>query len=362
MIRAPDVDQFVGRLRFLEMIGKIAAEIGPATVGFLDRAVLVVAKLGRAEQGELDRFPVLDYLALGLLQHPVIDQITRPQFGFGNIRLARFVQFGLGREDIVPDAEQRQIRADHVHHLGHRRLAEDQQPVGFGRMLISVAKFGGQSLTDRFQIIARVQALGDRTNIVSQRFPIAQMGGASERIDLRSGVVDIIFADHLVAHGLEQIGQRIANHCTAAMAHVHRARRVGRDIFDIDGDVRMFVRTAILRAQLLDFQQLAEQHRRSNPQVDKAGTGDINRLHVVQRSQFFGNFLCQITGLHAGGFRQHHRRIGRQVAVRRIARRLKSDIRAVDPGGQRASLGQLIQDRINMVLKNMEQHGWFNSS
>ena len=203
VIRAPDVDQLVCRLCLLEMIGKIAAEIGPATIGFLDRPILIIAKLRRPEQRQLDRFPILDHLALGLLEHAVIDQIARPQFRFGGIRLARFVQFGLGRENIVPDAEQGEIRADHVHHPGDRRLAEDQQPFGFRSMLIFVAKFCGQGFADRLQIITGVKPLGDRANVVTKRFPITQMRRAGERIDLRSGIIDIIFADHLVADRLE---------------------------------------------------------------------------------------------------------------------------------------------------------------
>ena len=64
MVGAPDVDQVVGAFGLLEMIGRVGAEIGPAAVRFLERPILVVAELGRAEQGQLDRLPIFRRLAL----------------------------------------------------------------------------------------------------------------------------------------------------------------------------------------------------------------------------------------------------------------------------------------------------------
>src|SRR3546814_3462407 len=64
MVGAPDVDQFVGILAFLEMIGEIGAEVGPASVGLLDRTILIVAELRRTEQRQFDRLPILGRFAL----------------------------------------------------------------------------------------------------------------------------------------------------------------------------------------------------------------------------------------------------------------------------------------------------------
>ena len=96
MIRAPDVDHGVNALTFLEMIGKVSAEIGPAAVGFLDWPVLIIAKLRRPEQGKRNRLPIFDVLALWLFQFAVIDKAARAQFALGNVRLARFMQLGFG--------------------------------------------------------------------------------------------------------------------------------------------------------------------------------------------------------------------------------------------------------------------------
>ena len=37
VVRTPDVDQRIGVLGLLEVIGEIGAEVGPRAVGFLDR-------------------------------------------------------------------------------------------------------------------------------------------------------------------------------------------------------------------------------------------------------------------------------------------------------------------------------------
>ena len=88
VIGAPDVDQLVGALRLLEVIGEIGAEIGPRAVRLLDRAILIVTELGRAEQRQLDRLPIVGHFALGGIEHAVIDQIARAQPFLGRLGLA----------------------------------------------------------------------------------------------------------------------------------------------------------------------------------------------------------------------------------------------------------------------------------
>src|SRR3546814_14690989 len=50
MVRAPDVDQRVGALGLLVMIGEVGAEIGPLPVRLPYRPILVVAETRRTEQ------------------------------------------------------------------------------------------------------------------------------------------------------------------------------------------------------------------------------------------------------------------------------------------------------------------------
>ncbi len=65
------------------MIGHVGAEIGPGAVRLLDRAVLIVAEFGGAEQGKFDRLPIFGRFALGRFEDAVIDEImlTQPFLG-----------------------------------------------------------------------------------------------------------------------------------------------------------------------------------------------------------------------------------------------------------------------------------------
>ena len=96
----------------------------------------------------------------------------------------------------------------------------------------------GEPLADGLQVVARIEPLRDRADLLAQRLPVAQVGRAGEHVDLRAGIVDVVLAGHLVAGEVEQPGKRIAEHRAAAMAHMHRAGRVGRDVFHVDGRAR----------------------------------------------------------------------------------------------------------------------------
>ena len=156
MIGAPDVDQFVGIARLLEMIGQIHAEIGPAPIRFTDRTVLVIAKFRRPEQRQRDRLPVLGDFTLRRFENAVIDKIALAQPGLGIIRLSGSDEVRLRREAVVTYAEQRQIFADRLHHRGNGPRTKDCEPVRLRGVGIAAPKIGGQRLPDRLQIIARV--------------------------------------------------------------------------------------------------------------------------------------------------------------------------------------------------------------
>ncbi len=97
-----------------------------------------------------------------------------------------------------------------------------------------VAELGLQRLADRLEIIARIEALGDVTDVLAERLAVAQERGTRQHIDLGAGIVDVVLARHPEAGEGQQIGQRVAEHRAAAVADMHRAGRVGRDVFDVD--------------------------------------------------------------------------------------------------------------------------------
>ena len=146
----------------------------------------------------------------------------------------------------------------------------------------------------------------------------------------------------------EQAGERIADHRAPAMAHVHRPGRVGGDIFDIDADPLAKRRAAIIRARRSDRGDLVAPGVVGEAQVDEARPGDRDLYDAVEFAQFGGDRLGQRARVGLGRLGEHHRGVGRKIAMRRIARRLDRHIPAVEPFGQRARERQIIERGIEM--------------
>ena len=193
------------------------------------------------------------------------------------------------------------------------------------------------TIADRLQIIAGVKALGDFADVLAQRLAVPQVQRAGERIDLRAGVVDIIFLGDPEARGLEDSGEAVADDRAAAMAHVQRPGRVRRDIFDIDPLVVADRAEAVFLAFAKDRAELVAPCVGRQPQVDEPGPGDVDRGDGRQRGELRLDQLGQRARIGAGGLGEHHRRVGREVAMRRIARRLDRHVPRSRPAGSTPS-------------------------
>ena len=67
----------------------------------------------------------------------------------------------------------------------------------------------------------------------ADRLQVAPVGRPGERDDLAAGIVDVVLLGDVITGLGQQVGQRVAHHGAAAMADVHRAGRIGGDIFDL---------------------------------------------------------------------------------------------------------------------------------
>ena len=164
--------------------------------------------------------------------------------------------------------EQAEVVADEVEHRLDRRARGRPAAIPLsGAVDIFVAIFGGEDGPDRLQIVARVHAFGNVADLLAERLAVPQVHRPRERIDLRAGIVDIIFLGDPEAGRLEQPGEAVADHRAAAMTHVQRPGRVGRDIFDVDPLVRADGREAVLVALAQDRPKLVA------PGVRASGAG-----------------------------------------------------------------------------------------
>ena len=101
-----------------------------------------------------------------------------------------------------------------VHHHGDRLGAHDRQPRAFRHRLELVAVLGGERLPDRHEIVAGIEPFRNLADVLAERLAVAQECRAREHVDLRAGVVDVIFARDVVA-GEMQAGSHSASPNTA---------------------------------------------------------------------------------------------------------------------------------------------------
>src|SRR5690606_20302096 len=131
-----------------------------------------------------------------------------------------------------------------------------------------------------------------------------------EDVDLTARVVDIIFARDLVPDRFEQGGERIPHHRATAVTHVHRAGRVGGDIFDVDGDARARLAAAILVGRRVYRLKLFAPGIVRQRHVDEAGASDRDGGDLVDLLKLRGDLFGQRARIGASRLGQHHRGVG----------------------------------------------------
>ena len=336
VVGTPDIDQRIGVLGLLHVIGEVRAEIGPAAVRLPDRAILIVAELRGAEQRQFDRLPVVGRLALGLFQLTIIDKalIAQPFLRFGG--LAGGLQLGLRCEHIVRNAQLGEIGADQVHHRRDRAGAEQPQPFALRRGGVFIPEFLGQRLADRDQVFAGIEPFGNLAHAFAQRFAVPHVGRACEHIDLPARIVDVIFARDLMARRIEQARQRIAHHRAAAVAHVHRASGVGGDIFDVHPAARAHRGASVTFTQRADRAHFFYPGAIRDAQVDETRPRNFGGFDIRLSIEMLDDLLRQRARIGFRGLGQHYRGVRRDIAVRGVARRLHGDIGARNAGRERA--------------------------
>ena len=145
-------------------------------------------------------------------------------------------------------------------------------------------------------------------------------------------VVEIIFAHHLGAVGLEHAGHGVADGSPTSAADVNRTGGVGGNELEIQGLAAQMGVAAV-------FVDLVEMLVAINcwgcgkhgihhgcsrggikGDVDEAGAGHLDRGDAVGFSERGGERLSQITRLHAGLLGQLHGDVGGPVAMRAVLR------------------------------------------
>jgi hypothetical protein len=120
------------------------------------------------------------------------------------------------------------------------------------------------------------------------------------------------------------------------MPDMHRPRRIGGNVFDIDLLARASRASPIEGALAQHGTQRIRPGGSLQGEIDEAGTGNIDGGDQIVRPQPGGDPFGEIAGFCPNLPGQHHRGVGGHITVRRIARRLDHDARQVNACGPSA--------------------------
>ncbi len=190
-------------------------------------------------------------------------------------------------------------------------------------------------------------ALGDLIDVralvaVDRGFLAVRRGdeGLGEAVDLLAVVVEVVFAHHLGAVGLEHARHGVADGRPAGAADVDRSGRVGGDEFEVQRLAGKMVVPAVLRALCEHGVDDGRRGGGVEHDVDEAGARHFHGLDAVGVAQFGGEQLGEVARLHAGLLGQLHGRVGRPIAVGAVLRTHDGEfgLRGNEIGGEGACL------------------------
>ncbi len=243
---------------------------------------------------------------------------------------------------LVMHAEESQVLVDAPHHLSHGEVAHGREPLrrvrGRGvrageRALVA----RGERLAHGDQVVAPVLQPArhpGRVFLLSERraegLQVAPVGGPGERVHLRTRVVDVVFLAHLVARLGEQVGERVADDGTAAVADVQGTGRVRGDVFHVHALPLPRVAVAILLTRAQDGREDGPERVGAQTEVDEAWPGRLGACQLRRVAQAGGERVGELPRRNAGRLGGDHGRVGREVAVLRVA-----GGRGLDAGGER---------------------------
>ncbi len=118
------------------------------------------------------------------------------------------------------------------------------------------------------------------------------------------------------------------------MANMHRAGRIGGHILDIHSPPRASVAVAVGFARRENLAEPLMPEPIGEAQIDEAWPRHLRRRISGFVPEARGKLVGEGARRHPGWFRQDHRRVGRDIAMRRIARRLDCNAGEIETSGQ----------------------------
>ena len=158
-----------------------------------------------------------------------------------------------------------------------------------------------------------------------QQLQVTCINGVCQIVHLVAGVIDIIFAFHIVACRTQQVNHSTAYSSTAGMAYMQRAGGVSTYIFNLHAAQAVSRQiTVVFTGSQNTCQQI------SGPvlfqiEIDEAGTGNF---HFIYGStvQIINNSLCNLTRCTMQAASRLHSKVGCKIAEFLLRRNLQHNL------------------------------------
>ncbi len=315
-------------LALVEVVRRVTGDVGAVTVALDDHAVLVVAVLLGAEPG-------------GAVLLVDVAELAQPRDGaVGGARLVEVVLVEVGVEG-HPEVGEGLL--DLVEHDADAVLPErlERLLVGQIRRLGVVGDDRGRDLGD---VLPGVAVLGRR---------LVTCGGEQRPavpVDLGAVVVEVVLPADLVAAGLEQSREAVADRGPAGTGQRHRTGRVGRDELDVDLLLAALLGPAVRRARRDDVVGDRALGDGVDADVEEARPGDVDARDAVGGAESLGDQGREVAWRRPGPLGQLEGDVRRVVAVALLPGSLHRD-RPGHAVGQRdrALGGEVRQGRDDQV-------------
>ena len=183
-----------------------------------------------------------------------------------------------------------------------------------GCVPVDVAEFAMECGGDIEHIVALVAIRGKR-DLLPGKFQVAQPDRGGEDIHLAAGIVHVVFAMHVEACRMQQVGHGCAIGGAAPVPHVQGTGRVCRDELHLDA---LALADGRAPETVFLFENLRHDlvtGRGRDEKVDEAGACDLDFLDRGVCRQRGDDLFGELTRVTACGLAEHHRDIGREIAV-----------------------------------------------
>jgi len=296
-----------------------------------DDTILVVTQIGCPEPGRafllVKPAPGLQSLQRTLKRAGLLQAALREPPVEAHAKLIQIVA------DVLNHGFQRSLEAgfitlvaEHLARPGDQRVDKDFRItvlVNIRRQAIDhigsvVAQIVAMSTTDFagniVDVVAPVAVGGECDSLASQ-FQVAQPDRDGQNVHLPAIVIDVVLAMHAVTGSGQDGAEAGPMRRTSAVTDVEWPGRVGTDVLQQHFFPASRRRPAVFITKL---QHIADDHAQvmgAGKEVQESRSGNLDLVDALGLRQTLENHLGQITRLHSGGFRQHHRDIAGIVTV-----------------------------------------------